>query len=86
MPLFGAAYAYIKAPQFYTGFGLPRQFLILLLKVKFKDFSRSLGIFQVLFKKNVISRTFQDSPVYSSTSQACASPGTYRIVEQQRLS
>ena len=33
--------------------------------VKFKDFSR-----QILF-----SRTFQDSPVYSSTFQACANPG-----------
>ena len=53
--------------------------------VKFKDFSRPLSVFQVLFKANFIfkyfsrqilfSRTFQDSLVYSSTFQACANPG-----------
>ena len=33
-----------------------------------------LSVFQVLFKANLISRAFQDSPVYSSTFQACANP------------
>ena len=42
--------------------------------VKVKEFSRPLSAFQVLFKANLISRTFQDSPVYSSTLQACANP------------
>ena len=38
----------------------------------FKDFSR-----QILF-----SRTFQDSPVYSSTFQACANPVTAVLKSQ----
>ena len=33
-----------------------------------------LSVFQVHFKANYFSRTFQDSPVYSSTFQACANP------------
>ena len=33
-----------------------------------------LSDFQVLFKVNVIFKDFQDSPVYSSTFQACANP------------
>ena len=41
--------------------------------VKFKDFSRPLSAFQ---GKVLFSRTFQDSPVYSSTFQACANPET----------
>ena len=41
---------------------------------KIKDFSRPLCVFQVFFKVNFISRTFQDSPVYSSTFRACANP------------
>ena len=42
--------------------------------VKFKDLSRPLGVFQVLFKANLIFKAFQDSHVYSSTFQACANP------------
>ena len=42
--------------------------------VKFKDSSRPSSAFQVLFKANLIFRTFQDSPVYSSTFQAYANP------------
>ena len=42
--------------------------------VKSRDFSRPLSVFQVLFKANLFSMTFQDSPVYSSTFQACANP------------
>ena len=41
---------------------------------KFKDFSRPLSVFQVLFKANFIFKDFQDSPVYSSTFQACVDP------------
>ena len=43
--------------------------------VKFKDFSRPSSVFQVLFKANLIFRTFQDSPVHSNTFQAFANPG-----------
>ena len=48
--------------------------------VKFKDFSRPMSVFPVLFKANLIFKTFQnkfnfqDSPVYSSTFQACVNP------------
>ena len=42
--------------------------------VKFKDFSRHLSVFPVLFIPILFSRTFQDSPVYSSTFQACVNP------------
>ena len=45
--------------------------------VKFKDFSRPSSVFQVLLKQILFSRTFQDSPVYSSTFQACANPVCY---------
>ena len=48
-----------------------------------------LSVFQVLFKANFIfkdfsnlllfSKTFQNSPVYSSTFQACANPGDLTI-------
>ena len=41
--------------------------------VKF-SFSRPLSVFQVLFKTNFIFKDFQDSPVYSSTFQACENP------------
>ena len=43
---------------------------------KIQDFSRPLSVFQVLFKANFIFKDFQDSPVYSSTFQACANPVT----------
>ena len=66
----------IKAPQFYTDLGLQKTVLNPLTNVKFKEFSRPLSVFQVLFKANFISRTFQDSPVCSSSFQACGSPDT----------
>ena len=41
--------------------------------VKFKDFSRPLSVFQVLFKANFIFKDFsRQSCIYSSTFQACA--------------
>ena len=59
----------IKAPHFYTDLGLQKTVLNPLANSKFKDFSRPLSVFQVQI---LFSRTFQDSPVYSSTFQACA--------------
>ena len=41
---------------------------------KFKDFSRLLSVFQVLSRQILFSKTLQDSPVHSSTFQACANP------------
>ena len=43
--------------------------------VKFKDFSKPLSVFKVLFKANFIFKDFKDSHVYSSTFQACVNPG-----------
>ena len=57
----------IKAQQFYTE-------LILYQPVEFKDFSRLLSDFPVVFKANLFSQTFQESPLNSSTFQACADP------------
>ena len=53
--------------------------------VKFKDFTRPLSVFEVLFKANLMFKdfsrqscmNFQDSPVYSGTFQACANPAWY---------
>ena len=42
--------------------------------VKSKDFSRPLSVYQILFDANIIFKDFQDSPVYSSTFQACVNP------------
>ena len=75
----------IKAPQFYTDLALQITVLSPLAKVKFKDFSRPLSVFQVLFKANLFSRTFQDSTVYSSTFQACANPEEMKKVNKQCL-
>ena len=42
--------------------------------LKFKDFSRPLGVFQVLFRANLIFKDFSRQHVYSSTFQACVNP------------
>ena len=41
--------------------------------VKFKDFSRPLSVLST-FQGKLLSRTVQDSPVYSSTFQVCVNP------------
>ena len=43
-------------------------------KVEFKDFSRLLSDFLVLFTAVLIFKDFQESPLNSSTFQACANP------------
>ena len=59
VPLFGAAYAAPKkAPQFYTDLGLKKTVLNPLPNGKFKDFSRPLSVFQVIFKANFIFKDF----------------------------
>ena len=47
--------------------------------VKFKDFSRPLSVFQVLFKANLIFKDFQDISVYSSNFQVCVNPVTLSV-------
>ena len=75
MSLFGAAYAAPnKGTTIVYWFRSPKQCWIPLQMVKFKDFSRPLNVFQYFSRQILFSRTFQDSPVYSSTFQACENP------------
>ena len=56
--------------------------------VKFKDFSRPLSVFQVLFQGRFNFKNFSRCPVYSSTFQACANPESvyfYKIICAIRL-
>ena len=66
----------IKAPQFYTDSGLHKKVLNPLQIVKFKDFSRSLSVFQVLFKANLVFKDFlRRSCIFKYFKfQACANP------------
>ena len=64
----------IKAQQFYTDLDLYQQCYVLQKIEEFKDFSRHFSDFPVLFKAYLISRTFLDSPLNSSTFQVCANP------------
>ena len=63
-----------KAPQFHTHLGLQNPVLNPHANGKFKDFSRPLSVFKYFLRPILFSRTFRDSPVYSSTFQACANP------------
>ena len=58
----------IKANQFYTDLSLQKI-------VEFKDFSRLLSDIPVLLKADLIFNDFQESPLNSSTFQACVNPG-----------
>ena len=48
----------IKAQQFYADFGLYQQCKVLQKIVEFKDFSRLLSDFPVLFKADLIFKDF----------------------------
>ena len=52
----------IKAHQFYTDLGLLSTVLSLQNIVEFKDFSRILSDFQVLFKVDLIFKDFSKKP------------------------
>ena len=64
MPIFGAALMLhqIKVQQFYTDLVLFQQCKVLQKIVEFKDFSRLLGDFPVLFKADVIFKDFSRKP------------------------
>ena len=62
----------IKAPQFHTDLGLQKTVWNHLANVKIQGLFKVFVCFQVLSRQILFSRTFQDSPVYSSTFQACA--------------
>ena len=64
----------IKAKQFYTDLGPYQQCLVLQKIVEFKDFSRLLSDFRVLFQADLIFKDFQESPLNSSSFPACANP------------
>ena len=66
----------IKAPQFYTDLGLQKTVLNPLANVKIQGLFKVFECFQVLSRQILFSRTNQDSPVYSSTFQACSNPET----------
>ena len=62
----------IKAQQFFTDLDLKKQCYVLQKIEEFKDFSRHLSDFPVLFKAYLIFKDFSRKP--SSTFQACANP------------
>ena len=66
----------IKAQQFYTDLDLYQQSKVLQKIEEFKDFSRPLSDFPVLFKADLIFKDFSRKPLNSSSFQACANPGT----------
>ena len=75
MPLFGAAFAaQNKGTTVLSNLDLYHQCYFLQKIEEFKDFSRPLCNFPALFKPILFSRTFQESPLNSSTSEACANP------------
>ena len=70
MPLFGAAPN--KGNTIYTVLRLQRQCWILLYLLKFKDFSRPLSVFHVLFKANLIFKDFsRQSCIFKYFSSLC---------------
>ena len=69
----------IKAQQFYNDLGLYQLCQNLQKIVEFKDFSRLLSDFLVLFKAYLMFKDFSRSPLNSSTFQACANPVLYLI-------
>ena len=66
----------IKVPQFYTKLSLEKTELNPPVNGKIQGLFKAFECFSSTFqgKVNFKKRTFQDSPVYSSTSQACANP------------
>ena len=62
----------IKAQQFYTDLDLYQQCYVLQKIEEFKDFSRHLSDFPVLFKAYLIFKGFSRKPSDSRIFQACA--------------
>ena len=78
VPIFGAAYA---APNTGTTilylFKSPSTVLSPTENSKIQGLFKLLGDFPVLFKADLFLRTFQESPLNSSTFQACANSGMW---------
>ena len=78
MSLFGAAFAdQIKAQQCYTDLDLYQQCKVLQKIEEFKDFSRPLSDFPVLFKADLIFKDFSRKPskfkYFSNLCEPCRS-------------
>ena len=74
----------IKEPQFYTDLGLQKHGWILLLMVIFKDFSRPLSVFQVLFKANLIIKDFsRQSYIFKYFSSLYETADVYKILTKE---
>ena len=64
----------IKAPQFYTDLGLQKTVLNPLANGKIQGLFKIFECFSGTFQGKFYFQGLQDSPVYSSTFQACANP------------
>ena len=53
---------------------------------KIQGLFKAYGCFSSTFQGTIFSRTFQDSPVYSSTFQACANPVQYMSIIREAAS
>ena len=79
VPLFGAAYAAPnKGTTIIYRFRSPKTGLNPPINGKIQQLFKVFRVFLKYFSRQILfSRTFQDSPVYSSTFQACANPEIY---------
>ena len=65
----------VPLPQFYTDLGLQKTLLNPPVNGKIQGLFKAFECFFMYFSKQILfSRTFQDSPVYSSTLQTCVNP------------
>ena len=80
----------IKAQQFYNDLGLYQLCLVLQKIVEFKDFSRLLSDFPVLFKADLIFKDFSRKPsklkYFSSLFEPCKLDALHCVLEQDTLS
>ena len=73
VPLFGAAYAAPnKGTIIFIDLGLQKTVLIPLANGKIQGLFKAFECFSITFQGNIYFQGLQDSPVYSSTFQACA--------------
>ena len=77
----------IKAQQFYTDLDLYQQCKVLQKIEEFKDFSRPLSDFPVLFKADLIFKDFSRKPskfkYFSSLCKPCKSMGIFSDAQGQ---
>ena len=82
VPLFGADYQHslhqIKVPQFYTDLGLQRTLLNPPEHGKIQRLFKAFECFSSIFQGRF---NFQESPLNSSTFQACANPDRHAIIQ-----